>query len=295
MISFINKEQAKDKSYILKVLESTKLPFVASDISNFEILTGGSKSVAVWIEKYIIRFPTNNDVLENQKREALISKLLHEHLPNKYRSKITDVKFANNFAYHKMLRGKVFDKKVSLSEHQKDSLANDVAHFLNALHQIPKSKLTQIDKITTPKTDNWNYTNNAEWNYETAKVLLQGNNINLDRFKTNFSDEDKVICHNDLSGSNILLDDTQDNPLQAIIDFGNVAIMPRANEFVPFYKISRNFAHKIMNYYNQISPNKVNQKEVDYMALSFIGQLLIDSRNKESSFTDLMIENFKKD
>lgn len=293
MVNFTNKEQARDKSYLLKVLQSVKLPFAVTDINDFEILTGGSKSVAVRVSDYIIRFATSKDVAENQKREVLISQMLHTHLPNEWKNKITDVKATDNFAYHKMLRGKMFDKTISLSEQQKDNLAYDIAKFLNALHKISKSEMVDIDNATISRADDWNYTNSAKWNYETAKTLLQARNINLDNFKIVFNNDDKVICHNDLSGSNILLDDKQDSPLQAIIDFGNVAVMPRSNEFVPFYKISRNLAHKIMDCYNQISPKAVNKKEVDYKALSFIGQVLIENQNKENFFANLMIDNFK--
>lgn len=293
MNDFIVKELAQDNGYILKVLQSVTLPFAVSDTNNFEVLIGGSKSVAIMVDNSIIRFPTNQEVFENQKREALISQMLHKYLPDKYRHIITDVKVTDKFAYHKMIEGKIFDRKVSLSESQKNSLANDIAEFLHALHQISTLKMIYIDKATTPRADDWNYTNNPKWSYKVARVLLQAHNIKLDDFKTDFSNDDKVICHNDLSGSNILLDDKQDKPLQAIIDFGNVAIMPRSNEFVPFYKISRNLAHKIMDYYNQISNNKVDKKEVDYKTLSFIGQVLIESQNKESFFAKLMIENFK--
>ncbi len=293
MNNFINKEQAADKSYILKVLQSAKLPFVVSDISNFEVLTGGSRSVAVRIDEYIIRFPRNEEVFENQKREALISQMLNRHLSVDFKNKITNVKIADGFAYHKMLKGRIFDKSITLSKTQEDNLAYDIAEFLNDLHRISITKIADIDKTTIPRADNWNFTGDSEWNYETAKSLLQTHHIDLDEFKMGFNDRDRVICHNDLSGSNVLLNNEQLRPLQAVIDFGNVAVMPRSNEFVPFYKISRRLALKIMNFYNQISPDKVNVTEVDYKALSFIGKVLIASQNKESYFSRLMIENFK--
>ncbi len=46
------------------------------------------------------------------------------------------------------------------------------------------------------------------------------NKINIDDFKCNIANDDLVFAHNDMSGSNIVLDEQQDNVLQGIRDVG---------------------------------------------------------------------------
>ncbi len=291
MIYFTNKEQTKNKDYVSKVLHTVELPSEIRNPENFEILTGGSRSIAIKIEDFVIRFPISEKVLENQKREACLCRILKNNLPNDFHHKIPDVKTGKGFVWHKMIDGRIFDKQVHLSSKQEDRLAFEIAFFLCTLHQIPLSTMDTVDLVSVSAADDWNFTHNPEWDYQTAYELLKMHDIDLETFKVEIDNRTKAVCHNDLSGSNILIDTEKSNPLTGIIDFGNTAIMPLSNEFVPFYKISRQFAHKVISHYNRIAPYKVNITEVDYKALSFIGLLLI--KIKKSSFCDLMIENFK--
>ena len=59
MIYFTNKEQTKNKDYVSKVLHTVELPSEIRNRENFEILTGGSRSIAIKIEDFVIRFPTS--------------------------------------------------------------------------------------------------------------------------------------------------------------------------------------------------------------------------------------------
>ena len=292
MIALMNKEQEKNKSNILKLLHSIDFPFYVPDKDDFEILPGGSRCVAIRISDFVVRFPLNQEVWNSQQRESFVCQMLKKNLPDPFKNKITDVKIAKGFVYHKMIKGRLFDKSVVLSEFQEDNLAYDLAAFLSALHCVPTAEMTEIDNMIPPKTEDWDFTNPSGKDGSIIKQLLQENAINPDDFQTDKFDRVPVVCHNDLSGSNILIDDRQDKPLQAVIDFGAAGLMPRSNDFVPFYKISRSFAHKVMRHYNQLSLHQINPRETDCKALWFIGTVLKNSR-KESLFAKLMIENFK--
>ena len=64
-------------------LDSYDLPF-ATD--NAELLSGGSRSRGYKINGWIVRVPTKEEFLLEQKREASISNLLHQELPEKLKS-----------------------------------------------------------------------------------------------------------------------------------------------------------------------------------------------------------------
>ena len=62
-------------------LDSYDLPF-ATD--NAELLSGGSRSRGYKIDCWIVRVPTKEEFLLEQQREASISNLLHQELPEKF-------------------------------------------------------------------------------------------------------------------------------------------------------------------------------------------------------------------
>ena len=66
--------------------------------------------------------------------------------------------------------------------------------------------------------------------------------IDLDYYKPTLPNTDKALCHNDLSGSNLLLNPESDDILAGIIDFGNVVVMPKYQDFFPLYKVDRKLA-----------------------------------------------------
>ena len=56
---------------------------------NAELLSGGSRSLGYRVNGWIMRIPTNEDFLIEQKREADISELLHKELSENLRNKVT--------------------------------------------------------------------------------------------------------------------------------------------------------------------------------------------------------------
>ena len=86
-----------------------------------------------------------------------------------------------------------------------------------------------------------------------------------------------ALCHNDLSWSNILLNPEEEDVLAGIIDFGNTVVMPKYQDFFPLYKISRKLAIDTLKEYNKITSSPIEQKQIDFMALSYIGLGLAQS------------------
>ena len=287
MLKYLTQQNADDIGFIKNILFNSKLSHLVEEPVR---LIGGSKSFAYQVNDYVVRFPKDEIVWQSQQQEAKISELLQTNLPDKWKNKVTNVVCCSTqeypFAYHKMIKGKICDNirgktdysvcYANLSEHQKKLLAQDIAEFLVVLHSIPTD-------ITNPMAENWNFTGKADFDYELCKSVLlkySNNKINLDDFKSDIANNDIVFAHNDMSGSNIVLDEQKENVLQGVLDFGNAGIMPRINEFFPYYKIERQLARYIISAYNEISDTKINQTQVDYIVLVYLGYLMYNQEKQ---------------
>ena len=305
MLKYLTQENADDIEFIKRILSKSNLSYL---IGNPVRLVGGSKSFAYQINDYVVRFPKAEIIWQSQQQEAQISELLQKNLPDKWKNKVTSVVCCSTseypFAYHKIIKGKICDNirgetsyntcYDNLSESQKKLLAKDIAEFLVALHSIPTN-------IINPMAENWNFTNKADFDNELCKSMLlkySNNKINLDDFKNDIANDDIVFAHNDMSGSNLILDEQQDNVLQGILDFGNAGNMPRINEFFPYYKINRQLSRDIIAVYNQISNTKISQQMADYIVLAYLGYIMYnqEKHGKTVSSIPLMIlNNFMSD
>ena len=305
MLKYLTQENADDIDFVKNILFNSKLSYL---IGNPNRLVGGSKSFAYQINDYVVRFPKAEIIWQSQQQEAQISALLQAKLPNKWKSKITNVVCYSAseypFAYHKIIKGKICDNirgetsyntcYDNLSESQKKLLAKDIAELLVALHSIPTD-------ITNPMAENWNFTNKTDFDYKLCKSALlkySNNKINLDDFKCNITNDDLVFAHNDMSGSNLILDETKDNVLQGILDFGNAGNMPRINDFFPYYKINRQLSRDIIAVYNQISNSKISQQMADYIVLVYLGYIVSNQENQGKTISDfilMILSNFMSD
>ena len=305
MLKYLTQQNADDIGFIKNILFNLKLSHLVEEPVR---LIGGSKSFAYQVNDYVVRFPKAEIIWQSQQQEAQISKLLQANLPDKWKNKVTNVICCSTseypFAYHKMIKGKICDNirgetdystcYDNLSEKQKKLLAQDIAEFLVVLHSIPTD-------ITNPMAENWNFTNKADFDYELCKSVLlkySNNKVNLDDFKSEIANDDIVFAHNDMSGSNILLDEKQEHVLQGVLDFGNAGNMPRINEFFPYYKINRHLARQIIGAYNNVSDIKIKQSQVDYTVLVYLGDMIYNQEKQGKAapkFALTILNGFIKD
>ena len=71
-------------------LNDFDLPFATE---NAVELSGGSRSKGYCVGDYIVRIPLREDSLIEQMREAEISALMQEYLPENLKNKVTNVQF----------------------------------------------------------------------------------------------------------------------------------------------------------------------------------------------------------
>lgn len=274
------------------------------DFENVSFLTGGSCSIAVRAGEFVFRFPLTKSVFEAMRREADLTEALNKHLSSVAASKVPVVRCAEPdgcvcFSYHRYIHGKIMDNirgetafntcYCNLTEKQRDCLAQEIASFLSELHSLSAARFS---KEWFSESD-WDFTEKIDEEKSREMLLRQsGGLLDLNDFKTPMS-RDIVLCHNDLSGSNLLVLPENESILSGVIDFANANLCSAANDFMPMYKIGRDLVCRVIRFYNQCSKKSVDMRELDYRFLCFVC-FLLEQQKKPSFFITALIENFLK-
>lgn len=285
---YLTQENADSLDFIKQILSKSGFP----NIQNIIRLQSGSRSVAYYADDYIVRFPKAEIIWQTMKREKNVIDMVYPHLVPTFANKIHKIDLIEceyPFSVSKRFYGKICDGRPeseyatlyqNLTVTQQKKLAYDLAVFFNLMHQIDYKNLN----IPEPNEaiDNWDVTSRNDFDLKKAQETLLPYKINLNNYKSAHLNISKALCHNDLSGSNLLLNTEKDNVLSGIIDFGNTVVMPKYQDFFPLYKIARKLAIDTLAEYNKITSYPIEQRQIDFMVLSYIGFGLAQS--KDGSF-----------
>ena len=270
------------------------LQYYLGQIKSIVHLMGGTRSFCFSVNNLVVRFPKDKVIWRTMKREKIIIDTIIPHLNTNLKKKVHKIELVEGkmpFSYSKKIQGKICDNRgettystlyKNLSNLQKDDLARSLAQFLALMHKIDCKKI-KIPRATET-IDCWDKSFAPDFDENKVKNILfrvSNGKINLGSYRLKKMNMEKALCHNDLSGSNILIDPTKKEILQGIIDFGNACIMPKYQDFFPLYKIIRELALNTLNYYNGYFDEKIELKQLDRMALFYIGYELLKSKNNE--------------
>lgn len=287
---YIAKETADNLDLIRKILADSGF----TGLHNITRLQSGSRSVAYYADDYIVRFPKAEVIWQTMQREKAVIDMVYPHLVPYFERKIHKIELINStypFSLSKRFYGKICDGRPesdyamlyqNIQPKRQLKLAQDLAMFFHLMHQLDYTKL----KIAKPTEaiDNWDVTLREDFDYAKAREALLPHKIDLDDYKPTLPNTDKALCHNDLSGSNLLLNPESDDILAGIIDFGNAVVMPKYRDFYPLYKISRKLATDVLNEYNKLTTSRIEQKQTDFMALCHIGYGLALNKDNPSPY-----------
>ena len=297
-MQFITSETADNFDLIRDILADDGL-----SIQKIIRLPSGSRSFAYLIGDYVVRFPKAEVIWQTMEREKAVIDKVYPFLMPYFESKIHKielVKGAYPFSVSKRFYGKICDGRPesdyavlyqNLKPLQKQKLAQDLAMFFHIMHQINYTKLNIPEP--TEAIDNWDVTLRADFDYAEVREALLPHKIDLDDYKQTLPNIDKALCHNDLSGSNLLLNPESDDILSGIIDFGNAIVMPKYQDFYPLYKISSKLAVDVLNEYNKLTASKIEQKQTDFMALCYIGYGLAQNKDNPSPYFLKLLKLFR--
>lgn len=295
---YLTQENADSLDFIKQILSKSGFP----NIQNIIRLQSGSRSVAYYADDYIVRFPKAEIIWQTMKREKNVIDMVYPHLVPTFANKIHKIDLIEceyPFSVSKRFYGKICDGRPeseyatlyqNLTVTQQKKLAYDLAVFFNLMHQIDYKNLN----IPEPNEaiDNWDVTSRNDFDLKKAQETLLPYKINLNNYKSANLNISKALCHNDLSGSNLLLNTEKDNVLSGIIDFGNTVVMPKYQDFFPLYKIARKLAIDTLAEYNKITSYPIEQRQIDFMVLSYIGFGLAQSKDGSSPYFLKLLQPF---
>lgn len=297
-MQYLTQENMDDLNFIRQILGKSGF----SKIQNITRLHSGSRSVAYYADDYIVRFPKAEIIWQTMKREKNIIDMIYPHLVPAFANKIHKIDLIEceyPFSVSKRFYGKICDGRPqseyatlyqNLTSRQQVRLSRDLALFFNLMHQIDYKRLN-ISK-PTEAIDNWNVTSRDDFDFEKVQNSLLAYDIDLNEYKVRHPNMITALCHNDLSGSNILLNPEKQDVLSGIIDFGNTVVMPKYQDFFPLYKINRKLAVNTLAEYNKITAFPIELKQLDFMVLSYIGFGLAQSKDSSSSYFLKLLQPF---
>ncbi len=298
-MTYITKETADNLDLIRKILADSDF----KGIKDITRLQSGSRSVAYYADDYVVRFPKAEIIWLTMQREKAVIDMIYPYLMPYFEEKIHKIELINGkypFSVSKRFYGKICDGRTesdyavlyqNIKPAQQLKLAQDLAMFFYLMHKIDYTKLNIPE--STEAIDNWDVTLRDNFDYKSVREVLLTHEIDLDDYKSDFPNPNKALCHNDLSGSNLLLNPESNDILAGIIDFGNMVVMPKYQDFFPLYKIHRKLVVNILNEYNKLTISKIEQKQTDFMALCYIGYGLALNKDNPSPYFMKLLKTFK--
>ena len=297
-MKFINLDTADNFDLIRKILADRGF----SGFQNITRLQSGSRSFAYCVGDNIVRFPKEEVIWRTMQREKTIIDMIYSHLMPYFEGKIHKIELIDGdypFSISKRFYGKICDGREeseyavlykNIKSVQQLKLAHSLAMFFYLMHRIDYTQLNI--PLPTDAMDNWDVTQRDNWNYEAVRETLLLHGIDLGDYKNVSPNVENALCHNDLSGSNLIINTEDDDVLVGIIDFGNVVVMPKYLDFLPLYKISRQLAVDTLKEYNKLAVSKIDQRQVDYSILCYIGYGLVHSIDKRSPYFMKLLKSF---
>ena len=292
-MNYLTKDNAQDLNFIKEIIAK------ASYKGEVRAMVGGSKSFAFAVGDGVVRFPKAEVIWRTMQRENQILTEIYPLISDKFKNKIHQISLVDGeypFSVVKRFVGKICDnrddevnalKVQNLPKDKQENLAQSLAEFFAMMHKIDYAKLHVPPKNET--IDNWDVTQKADFDYAKARDALKKiSPFDLDDYRCENKNENLALCHNDLSGSNMLLNQDKKDILEGIIDFANAVIEPKYLDFFPLYKINRNLAVEVIKRYNELVDDKIDIKQTDFTMLAYIGYNLAKMDNPHPYFMKIL-------
>ncbi len=292
-MNYLSKENAQNLNLIKDIIAK------AGYKDEVRALVGGSKSFAFAVGDEVVRFPKAEVIWQTMQRENQILSEIWPLISDKFKSKIHPINLVEGeypFSVVERFVGKICDNRddevnavkiQNLPKDKQKNLAQTLAEFFAMMHKIDYTKL-HIPPINET-IDNWDVSKQADFDYVKARAALKKvSSFDLADYQCNHKNETFALCHNDLSGSNMVINPKKEDILVGIIDFANAVVQPKYLDFFPLYKINRKLAVEVIKRYNELVDEKIDVKQTDFVMLGYIAYNLAKSDNPPSYFMKLL-------
>lgn len=230
------------------------------EIRNIKFVGNGYDSEAYLInEDFIFKFAKHELACKDYLKEKKILDFLRDNLETDI--KIPEIEYFSQTEKsavmgYKAIHGTALSLKVyqKMNEMQKEKLAQDIAHFLKQLHClniVPLLEFTTdnqkacLEDSKILKAEVYNILNKKQKNFIESIFAQIISNDKIFNGK-------KALCHNDLSGNHILLNENYE--LAGVIDFGDACVTDIYCDFLYLLEkseeeIEREFGLKVLKDY----------------------------------------------
>lgn len=236
--------------------------------SQFKSDNSGWTNFAIKVDnKYLFRFPRNDEAYKAVNKEYKILKILNKKLPINIKVPKYIYSSLNDdypFVGYAMIQGDFLTEDVfnSLDESKKDNILNNMAIFLNVLHSVDYKELG-LEPV-----------NSIEWYKDlfdrVQKICFKYFVHNLKEktiqlFNIFFNDEsmhnyEPTLVHGDLSEDHIII--TSDGV--GIIDFGDLMVFDPAYDLIWAYICDVDFYNKLFKKYTGHKDNYFEHRIRDF-------------------------------
>lgn len=303
-MQFLTAEEAEDLETVRQIISNAGI--IARTV---ERLPGGVRSIAYLADNLCVRFPKAEVIWHTMQREKQIIDAVYPFIEERMPDKVHKIELIEEdypFSVSKRFSGKICDNRgegehttgyQTLNAQQQENLARQIAKFFAAMHAIDYEQLEipPVYASIVEAMESWDVSKRPDFDYAQAKAALlqcSDQRINLDAYQTETTGAVEALCHNDLSGSNMLIDTEAYHVLNGVIDFGNARIVPVEQDFFPLYKISRKLALDTLTVYNKIVTHGILPQQTDALVLKYIGYGLSKNLSKPSPYLLKLLQMF---
>ena len=250
-----------DENFNNIIEKELKEKFTVNKINNMEQISTGWTNIVYKVKtdngNYYFRFPRDEFWERTIVKDYQFAKYIH----GKTSFNTVDLKlgYSKNrpFSIHKEIEGVALAEKMNvLNEKDIEKIANQLAKFMNELHNLPydENEIFTINNIGLELQD-------------FITELLEKHVSKEDNefwFNNNFKIDPKEQClvHGDFNSSNVLLD--EDNNVTAIIDFGFGGFGSKSQDVSRIIgRCPENFKQPIINAYEKIANQELEKSQLN--------------------------------
>jgi aminoglycoside 2''-phosphotransferase len=266
-----------DLDQIREGLQQT-IPYPRPDSSRIKLLNDGFSSYVILVEdEFILRIAKHAEALAGHIKEQAVLPLLQERLPMQIPQPTWQVEPSDYFPFgaigYRRVLGIPFS--LSLAPHVKlDRIAEDLAQFLVALHNVPLDEMTAlglkiIDELESLQTEVMPilYSYLREEEYE--KIRAWWERYLNNPVKNSFTPK---LIHGDPWGENIILNETLDG-IVGVVDFETVSIGDVAQDLAAQKYLGPDFLSRVIQHYQELGGELENHFVTRLQALSMLREL----------------------
>jgi aminoglycoside 2''-phosphotransferase len=242
-------------SQIRQGLEQT-FPGPVPDLNRLKVLNDGFSSYVILLaDEFILRIAKHAEAMAGHVKEWTILPLLQRYLPVEIPQPAWRAEPSDFFPFGAIGYRRIFGVPFSLNlvpQAKLEPIAQDIARFLTALHNVPLAEMTALSFRQPHELESlWAevlpilHANLTEEEFEKIRTWRERSRNH--RGRDSYSPR---LIHGDPWGENIILNETLDG-VTGVIDFESMSIGDAAQDFAAQKYLGQDFSNQVIEHYQK--------------------------------------------